>query len=39
VRWKDVDAQTDTKLVDGKVQSLQAVAKKPAQGNVSVRTR
>jgi hypothetical protein len=31
VRWKDVDAQTDTELVDGKVQSLQAVAEKPAQ--------
>jgi len=36
MRWKDVDAQTDTELVDGKVQSLQAVAEKPAQRNVSV---
>jgi hypothetical protein len=38
VRWKDVYAQTDTELIDGKVQSLQAVAEKPAQRNMSVPT-
>ena len=26
VRWKNMDAKTDTELVDGKVQSLQPVA-------------
>jgi hypothetical protein len=26
VRWKNIDAKTDTELVDGKVQSLQPVA-------------
>jgi hypothetical protein len=39
VHWKIVDAQTDTELVEGKVQPLQAVAEKPAQRNVSVLTR
>jgi hypothetical protein len=36
VRGKNVDAKTDTDLVEGKVQLLQPVAEKPAQRNVSV---
>ena len=32
MRWKDVDAQTDTELVDGKVQSFQAAGAEECVG-------